>query len=91
MIKSGKRTAMNQKSNKILKEKFLKAGITRCEYPGCGNDNYLTFAHRYKRRNLRTVEELSDFNNVLLLCLVHHQMIEFNKELTEELFNKLRP
>jgi nitrate reductase NapAB chaperone NapD len=87
-IKIGKRGVMSQKANKILKQKFLNAGITTCEV--CGSTEWLTFAHREKRRNMNTIEELSDINNVLLLCIYHHQEIEFDKNKTEKLFNRLR-
>jgi hypothetical protein len=84
------RMAMNKKANAILKKKFMDMGITWCEYPKCGSTNFLSFAHKFKRRYMNTVEELSDINNVLLLCIPHHELIEHSRTATEELFNTLR-
>jgi len=90
-MKLGKRGKMSREANKKLAELFLEKGITRCEYPNCGTSWFITFAHRQKRRFYSTVEQLSDFDQVLLLCYKHHNEIEFDKGKTEELFNKLRP
>lgn len=83
------RTRINQKTNKQLKQLFLDKGITNCER--CGNDNFLSFAHKHKRRWYYDKPELlADFNQVLLLCIPCHQQIEYNKELTKKWFNELR-
>jgi len=82
------RTAWNKQSNKILKDKFEGMGVRYCEW--CGTSSFLSFAHKFKRRHMNSVEELSDINNVLLLCVPCHQKIEFDKELSEMLFKKLR-
>jgi len=84
----GKRGAMNQKSNKLLKDKFLKAGKTNCEI--CGSNQWLTFMHRKKRRYYTSLEELSDMNEVILACMSCHQKLEFNREETENIFSRLR-
>jgi hypothetical protein len=47
-----------------LKKKFLAAGITFCEM--CGRHDYLSFAHRYKRRFITDETELE---MVALLCM----------------------
>src|SRR5688572_30811423 len=47
-----------------LKKKFLALGITRCQM--CGRTDYLSFAHRLKRRFIGTQEELEI---VALLCM----------------------
>lgn len=83
------RTLMNKEANRLLKLKFIRARITHCEV--CGTDNFLTFAHRLKRRHMNTIEELADIDNVLLLCVHCHQRQEFSKEITEEWFSRLRP
>lgn len=85
----GKRGILNQKANKILKDKFLHANITTCE--ACGSDFGLTFAHRLKRRHMSTLEELTDIQNVLLLCLKCHMSIEYDKDKTDKLFTQCRP
>src|SRR5688572_13394179 len=46
-----------------LKKKFLEKGVTQCQM--CGRANYLSFAHRLKRRKITTQEELEI---VALLC-----------------------
>lgn len=84
--KIGKR---NVEANKILKEIFLEKGIVRCEV--CGTDNFLSFAHRHKRDWYRSCPYLlSDYNQVLLLCVPCHATIEVSKEKTERLFETLR-
>lgn len=84
------RTKINQKANRKLKQIFQEKDITRCEM--CGSDFGLSFAHRYKRRWFlgKSEELLWDFNLVLLLCIQCHSGIEYDKELTNKVFNELR-
>ena len=82
---------MAKEATKKLAELFLEKGITRCEYPNCGSSWFITFAHRQKRRFYSTVEELSNFDQVLLLCYKHHNEIEYDRPKSEALFDKLRP
>ena len=84
----GRRPVLNQKANKILKKLFLKKGITRCEI--CGSGFGLTWMHRKKRRYYLTLEELSDFKEVILACLRCHMKYEYDREATKKLFIKLR-
>jgi hypothetical protein len=58
-------------TRKKLKPRFERMGITRCEM--CGIGNYLSFAHRLKRRFILTKEELE---TVALLCTPCHTKIE---------------
>ena len=62
-----------------LKCEFVGRGITTCELrlPGCLIDNQLSFAHRYKRRHIATLEEL---RVVILCCVPCHNVIELNGE-----------
>jgi len=84
--KIGKR---NIDANKKLKEIFLEKGIVRCEL--CGTDNFLSFAHKHKRDWYRRYPELlSDYNQVLLLCIPCHEKIEVNRVETRALFIRLR-
>lgn len=47
----------------------------------------LSFAHRHKRVWYRSCPELlSDFNQVLLLCIPCHEEIEYSTEKTESIF-----
>jgi len=88
MIKAGKRTKMNLEANKRMKQWCIDNDITRCE--NCNSDYYPTFAHRQKRRYYQTAAELSNPKEFLLLCLKCHELIEYDKELTEGMFICLR-
>jgi len=89
MIKAGKRTKMNAKANKIMKQWCIDHEITSCEL--CGSSYGLSFAHRAKRRYYQTAEELSDPKNFLLACLAcHDKYLEWNPEVKESYFVKLR-
>ena len=79
---------MNKEANRRMKEWCMNNDVTRCEM--CGADNFLSFAHRQKRRYYNSVEELSNPSEFLLLCVPCHQKIEYSKEKTEEAFKKLR-
>ena len=83
------RTQMNAEALKINKENFGKKGITYCE--SCGVSFGLSFAHKKKRRHYKTVKELTDYNEVIVLCLREHEIIEKSPEKTKELFDRLRP
>lgn len=60
----GKKTDAWETAKPILKAAFEKAGITRCEC--CGADNFLSWAHSKKRRNIPTESPL--LFEVALLC-----------------------
>lgn len=77
------------KARKRLKKEYEKKGITTCEgrLQGCWVNNALSFAHRYKRNDPRCEHT---FEQTLLLCVPCHSKIEYDKELTEDMFNKLR-
>lgn len=80
-------------NNNILREIFLDKDILSCELmlDGCLGTAFTAFAHRHKRVwYKRKPELLVDFNQVILACQNCHDKIEHNKELTEEMFNKLR-
>ncbi len=76
-----------------LKKIYLAKGITRCELKrgGCTPDNFLGFAHRHKRRWYYGQEEkLAEFNQTILACNNCHDQIEFNKDLTAQIFQSMR-
>ncbi len=77
------------KARAKLKIIYENKGITTCEarLQGCWYDNALSFAHKYKRNDPRCAHT---FEETLLLCIECHNKQEYNRELTEELFNKLR-
>jgi len=88
--KIGKIGKRNIVANKELKKNFEEAGIMRCEVTG--KTWALTFAHRHKRIEYRSCpEKLSDLNEVLLLTVNVHNLIEHDRQLTKDLFNCLRP
>lgn len=72
-----------------LKKEYEKKQITTCEVrlSGCAYNNFLSFAHRYKRNDPRCTHT---FNGTILSCIPCHQKIEYDKKLTEEIFKKLR-
>ena len=82
------RTIMNREANKLMKKWCIEHETTRCEL--CGNDNFLSFAHRQKRVDYHSIEELSNPKEFLLLCVPCHQKIEYSREKTKEVFAKLR-
>jgi hypothetical protein len=76
-----------------LKKMYVDKGITFCElkFADCLNNWALGFAHRHKRRwYLGQEEKLTDFNQTILACQVCHEAIEYDKELTRNVFNRLR-
>lgn len=94
-----------EKDRRALKEEFFEKGITTCEigrilrgmgliaYSNCWKNNALGFAHRHKRDWYKDREReglLGAFNEVLLACNPCHDIIEDDKELTDNLFLHLR-
>jgi hypothetical protein len=72
-----------------LKKIFSSKWIETCEI--CGQNWILSFHHRHKRRCYYSQPELlGDFNQVLLLCDSHHDLLEKSPTLTKEWFLKLR-
>lgn len=89
------RTEENKQAVAKLKVIYISHDITLCEYVSvegekCVFANYLSFAHKKKRRNLQP-GEIDSINETLLLCPDHHQLIEFDPEETKRLFELLRP
>jgi len=77
---------------KKVKKMFLEKGITDCEVrlPGCEN-SWLTFAHRYKRRFYPAKGDINGYDQIVMACMKCHQKMEQDKDLTKEVFNRLRP
>ena len=75
-----------------IKRMFLEKGITFCELKLEGCMNWpLQIAHRHKRVYYKDKPELLyDFGEVALACQLCHSKIEGDRELTEEVFNKIR-
>jgi hypothetical protein len=80
--------------SKKLKNIYQDKEITTCELrlPGCKNYMFLGFAHRHKRRWYKGKDPslLDDFNQTVLACQPCHEKIEYDKELTQEMFMRLR-
>jgi hypothetical protein len=76
-----------------LKRIYVEKDITVCElkFENCWRDNGLSWAHRHKRIFYKSRPELlEDFNQTILACIECHQKIERSRELTKEMFIKLR-
>jgi len=88
--RAGKKTKEWAKARKELKVLFeQRYGITICEagFVTCTFDNYLSFAHRQKRRHIVTEDELK---NCLLLCWNCHWEIEKGgEEKMKKLFDEI--
>jgi hypothetical protein len=70
-MKPGKKTRAWERARRKLKTLFEKQEIVRCEK--CGADNFLSFAHRFKRRHIVDETELM---TVALLCVPCHESFE---------------
>jgi len=89
MRRIGKRGKINAKANKKCKADLLARSIVRCEM--CGSGTMLSIAHKKKRRDYYSDPEgLSRWGEYLLLCQLCHQSIEFDKEKTKKVFERLR-
>ncbi len=78
-----------RKAREQLKVEYEEKGIVRCEVGlvGCTKDNYLSFAHHYKRNDPRCEHT---FKGTILACIPCHQRLEKDRELTDYYFTKLR-
>lgn len=88
-IKIGRKTKEWIKASDELEEEYLLKGITSCElrFEGCWGTQALHFAHRYKRNDPRCEHT---FEGTILACNPCHQKIEYDRDLTEKMFTKLR-
>jgi len=90
---SGRKTKAWKKILPKLKKEFMAKDITSCELrlDGCWINNALGFAHRHKRDWYNTEPDLlGSFDQVILSCNPCHQKIEYDSDLTKEVFEKLR-
>jgi len=93
--KIGKQGKINQRANKILARLWFDKEIDYCEQylpHNCVSFMGLTNAHRHKRDwyKGKSEELLYSYNQVARLCINGHDLIEYDKELTSEVFIKLR-
>lgn len=84
-----KKTREWERERAKLKIEYEEKGIISCEIrlSGCMVNNFLSFAHRYKRNDPRCEHT---FEGTLLACQNCHNLIEYNRELSERYFNLLR-
>lgn len=87
---------VGKKGKETLKYKDLvkKMDLPKsCEIKlsGCLGSMYLTIAHKHKRSHYKTAEELADIKEIIIACVNCHETIEHNRDLTEGIFDKLRP
>ncbi len=86
---------LNLHANKELTKLFISKGIEWCEIDiphKCTSSLAVFFCHRHKRNwyKGKPKELLWSFNQVVLGCYEGHNLIEYNKEKTAEVFERLR-
>lgn len=88
-MQGGKKTNQWNKDRAKLKVEYEYKGITTCElrFEGCWFNNALSFAHRYKRNDPRCD---NTFEGTILACIPCHDIIEYDRKLTEQVFTRLR-
>lgn len=90
----GDKAKLNRQVNDILRQTYEDAGVMRCEI--CGGVFGLSWHHRRKRRHYKNLDELTAWNQTLLLCAEHHHLCEVGtktqtaQEYSDLLFSKLR-
>ena len=89
----GRITKLNAKQNRELIKLFDKKDIRYCEarLPGC-SPMATTFTHRHKKYwYLGLPDELRwSYDQVIKACMSCHGKMEVDRELTEEVFKRLR-
>ena len=88
-MKPGKKTKRWLADKEGLKLEYLEKGLVDCEMrlPGCMSDFGLGFAHRHKRGDPRCEHT---FKKTCLACAYCHEKTEYDRELNEEVFTRLR-
>jgi 4-hydroxy-3-methylbut-2-en-1-yl diphosphate synthase IspG/GcpE len=87
-MKRGKKSITWDRIRAHLKREFEQLGITACEM--CGRTNFLSFAHRLKRRFITDDRELA---MVALLCMDNpdgrgcHNLLEYGPK--EEMYARI--
>ena len=94
MNKIGKIGRANQKARAIIAQMCEEMGLDSCEVglSGCMGTFGVAPAHKRKRVFYNgDVELLSDYRQWICMCIHCHNLTEVDRELNEEIFNKLRP
>ncbi len=83
-LKPGKKVVAWNMARENLKDIFREWGITTCEiqFNFCKKNDFLTFAHVDKRRNL-TDEEVKSPEKVVLACQPCHEHVEYKMDRKE--------
>jgi len=92
--KIGKIGKANIEARNKIAEIAEEKGLNYCElgFTGCSKGLFLAPAHRHKRQWYKgSAKLLADFNQWISACTNCHNVIEVNKDLTEGVFEKLRP
>lgn len=84
------RTEMNRQALAINQKNLAHINYCEASIPGCPGFCARTIAHRKKRRHYRTVEELTDPNEVAVIGAWCHDKMEQDPELTKEVFERIR-
>lgn len=90
----GKVGRANTQARKLITEQCEELNLNYCEIalPNCLRTWPLAPAHRHKRAWYKgDVGKLSDYNEWVVACINCHNQIEHDAQLTEEVFNRLRP
>lgn len=91
--KIGKIGRANIKARKMIAIKCESIDLNFCEIQlgGCLGGIYLAPAHRHKRAWYQgDADLLAEFKQWVCACQICHNQIEFDNELTEEVFDRLR-
>ena len=94
MKRVGKTGKANLEANKRIKEQVMYDQINYCEMRlhGCMINWPLQIAHKHKRAWYKgDVDKLSDKNEWVIACDACHKATEWNRELNDEVFSRLRP
>jgi len=93
ILKKGKRTKEWERERVKLKKIYQEKGITTCEprLKKCMGSFGLSFVHRHKRIYYYDKPGLlGSFNETVLGCASCHAEMEKDKQLTIEVFDRLR-
>lgn len=94
MNKLGKIGKANRKARQLIAEQCEALNLNSCEIklPGCTRTFGLAPAHRHKRVWYKGDHKLlADYRQWVAACQRCHDQIEVSRELTEIVFNRLRP
>jgi len=90
----GKVGKANLEANKLIKQIVEYKQINYCEMrlPNCLLTWPLQIAHKHKRAYYKgEVAKLADYKEWVIACQNCHNATEWNRELNDEIFNRLRP